>query len=83
MDLAMVLVAIQAFGDRWLFAEGEQPLRWRHLDCGELTTPVQCCDHCGKPVRPGDALPVRGPGFADEQAPELGAAIDRFAGLYA
>lgn len=82
-DLAMVLLAIQTFGDKWSFGTDGPPLQWRHLACGELSTPVACCDRCGEPVRPGDAVPVRGPSFDDDAAPELGAAVDRLQALLA
>jgi DNA-binding HxlR family transcriptional regulator len=75
-DLAMVVLALQQFGDKWAFAEEGPPLLWRHLACGELSTPVVCCDHCGEKVGPGDALPVKGQSFREEDAPELSAAID-------
>lgn len=81
-DLAMVMAAVQAFGDRWLFGEDERPLQWRHLGCGRIANAVLCCEHCGEQVRPGEAIPVRGPGFDESKAPELGPAIDRFAALF-
>lgn len=80
-DLAMVLVAIQSFGDKWIFGEAGPPLQWRHLACGEVSTVVPCCAHCGLEVRPGDAVPLRGPSADDAAYPELTAAIDRFAAL--
>jgi DNA-binding HxlR family transcriptional regulator len=76
-DLAMVLVMVQTFGDKWSFGEEGPPLLWRHLACGEISVPVACCANCGEQVRPGDALPLRGPSFDDEQLPETAAAIDR------
>jgi DNA-binding HxlR family transcriptional regulator len=82
-DLAMVLLALQTFGDKWVFASSEVPLQWRHLACGEISEPVTSCSHCGEQVRPGDAVPVRGPGFDEDSAPELGAAIDRLQVLFA
>jgi len=80
-DLAMVLLAIQQFGDKWAFG-GKPPVQWRHLACGHLSTPVACCDHCGEQVRPGDAIPVRGPAFSDDAAPLVGEAIDRIAAAF-
>jgi DNA-binding HxlR family transcriptional regulator len=80
-DLAMVLVAIQVFGDKWEFGESGPPLQWRHLACGQISTPVPCCDHCGEPVRPGDAVPLRGPSFDESTWPEIGPAIDRLQAL--
>ena len=76
-DLAMVLVMLQTFGDKWSFGDEGPPLLWRHLGCGEISEPVACCSPCGALVRPGDAVPLRGPCFDDEQLPETAAAIDR------
>lgn len=75
-DLAMVLVAIQAYGDKWEAGESGPPLRWRHASCGELTTAVLCCDRCGGELRPGDGIPVRGPGFDDTAFPEITKIVD-------
>ncbi|WP_209720611.1 helix-turn-helix domain-containing protein [Marmoricola sp. OAE513] len=75
-DLAMVLLAMQQFGDKWAYG-GAPPIQWRHLSCGQVSTPVACCDHCGEQVRPGDAVPLRGPGFSEADAPTVAAALDR------
>lgn len=80
-DLAMVLVAIQTFGDRWTFGPSGPPVQWRHLACGEIAGVVHACSHCGEQVAVGDAVPVKGPSFEEADSPELSAAIDRFAGL--
>jgi len=74
-DLAMVALAIQTFGDRWLAGPEGPPIQWRHLGCGEIASPVACCDKCGEPVRPGDAIPLRGPGFDEDAAPEVSALL--------
>ena len=79
-DLAMVLLAIQQFGDRWFF-DGRPPIAWKHLSCGQISTPVQVCDHCGEQVRPGEAIPLRGPSFSDDAAPLVGQALDEIAAL--
>ncbi len=81
-DLAMVVLAMQQFGDKWAFGDNGPPIQWRHLNCGHLSAPVACCDRCGEPVRPGDAVPERGPSFDDETAPEVGAALDRIAAVF-
>lgn len=80
-DLAMVVLALQQFGDKWSFGDTGPPIQWQHLGCGAISTPTPCCDQCGEPVRPGDAIPLRGPGFDEESAPEIAAALDRFASL--
>lgn len=80
-DLVMVLLAMQQFGDKWAFG-GLPPIAWRHLACGQISTPVACCDHCGEQVRPGDAVPVRGPSFDDDAAPLVGEALDAIASAF-
>lgn len=80
-DLAMVLIAIQSFGDKWTFGPVGPPLQWKHLGCGEVTGVVNSCAHCGEEVKVGDAVPIKGPSFEVEDAPELSAAIDEFAVL--
>jgi DNA-binding HxlR family transcriptional regulator len=80
-DLAMVLLAMQQFGDKWAFG-GAPPIQWRHLGCGQISTPVACCNHCGEQVRPGDAIPLRGPSFDDEAAPTVGQALDQIAAAF-
>ncbi len=80
-DLLMVLLSLQQFGDKWAY-DGEPPIAWRHLSCGQISTPVACCDHCGEQVRPGDAIPERGPSFDDEAAPAVGEALDAIAAAF-
>lgn len=81
-DLAMVVLALQQFGDKWSFGSAGPPIQWRHLSCGQISAPVACCDKCGEPVRPGEAVPLRGPSFDDDTAPEVGAALDRIAEVF-
>jgi DNA-binding HxlR family transcriptional regulator len=62
-DLAMVLLAMRAWGDRWVFGDAEQPMVVRHDTCGHVTSPVPVCSSCGEPLRPADLTPLLGPGF--------------------
>ncbi|RNL61098.1 transcriptional regulator [Nocardioides marmoriginsengisoli] len=80
-DLALVLLALQQFGDKWAYG-GEPPIQWRHLSCGQLSAPVACCDKCGEPVRPGDAIPLRGPSFDETSAPAIAEALDEIAAAF-
>ncbi len=74
-DLAMVLVAMQRFGDKWVFGPERAPVVWHHLACGQQSEPVLCCDKCGQPVGPDDAIPGPGPGFDPALNPELTALL--------
>ncbi len=75
-DLALVLLAVQAYGDKWSAPEAGPPVRWRHHNCGEVVTAVMCCSECGEALRPGEATPERGPGFDDETFPEITKLMD-------
>ncbi|MGE0852023.1 MAG: winged helix-turn-helix transcriptional regulator [Hyphomicrobiaceae bacterium] len=48
-DLYGSLVAMMAWGDRWL-SHGEPPLQLTHKTCGKDFTPRVICDKCRKPV---------------------------------
>ena len=74
-DLGMVLVAMQRFGDKWVFGADRAPLVWHHLGCGQLSVPTVCCDKCGEPMGPDDAVPAPGPGFDEGQFPEITAVL--------
>ena len=76
-DLAMVLLAMQQFSDKWSFGEQGPPIQWMHLDCGHVGPTVTCCGGCGAEVGPGEAAPLRGAGFDEDGAPEIARALDR------
>lgn len=60
-DLQPVLLAIMAFGDRWLAPDGP-PVGIHHAECGHRTTPVVACSECGAPLGAGDTVSQAGPG---------------------
>jgi DNA-binding HxlR family transcriptional regulator len=60
-DLYPVLLAIMAYGDRWLAPEGP-PVEIHHAECGHRTTAVVTCAECGEPLTADDALAEAGPG---------------------
>ena len=62
VDLAMVLLAMQAWGDRWVFGEDSAPVVLRHDACGALARPVAACSSCGEPLLPTEITPLPGPG---------------------
>jgi DNA-binding HxlR family transcriptional regulator len=51
-DLAPILMALTAWGDRWAAPEGGPPLAYRHdnADCQSVFTPTVCCSKCGGAV---------------------------------
>lgn len=63
-ELADVLLAISAWGDRWTAGEAGPPVLYRHRGCGELTHAEIRCAHCGEPLRSQDVEVSPGPGAA-------------------
>jgi len=60
-DLHPVLLAIMAYGDRWLAPDGP-PVEIHHAKCGHRATAVVTCSECGAPLDAQDALAQAGPG---------------------
>jgi DNA-binding HxlR family transcriptional regulator len=61
-DLAAVLLAMQAWGDRWIFGEDSAPVLLRHETCGAVAKPVPSCSNCGEPLEPAEVTLLPGPG---------------------
>lgn len=61
-ELADVLLAINAWGDRWTAGEAGPPTLIRHRTCGELTHAEIRCAHCGEPLHSQDVEVTPGPG---------------------
>jgi DNA-binding HxlR family transcriptional regulator len=61
-ELADVLLAIMAWGDRWTAGEAGPPVLLRHHACGELTHAELRCAHCGDPIHAGEVAIEAGPG---------------------
>jgi DNA-binding HxlR family transcriptional regulator len=62
VDLAYVLLAMKAWGDRWASNEEGPPMVLRHERCGAVADVVAACSCCGEPLRPGEVVPLPGPG---------------------
>jgi DNA-binding HxlR family transcriptional regulator len=60
-----VLVTIRQWGDEWVVGEGQERVALVHTNCGEHTTGVLTCDHCGEPLERRDVRIVAGPGLDD------------------
>ena len=68
LDLAPVLFALLAWGDRWLFDEPPATLHHRTAQGHEHTltlSPAPHCPTCDEPVGPSDVLPRRNPAFEE------------------
>ncbi|MCS0601397.1 helix-turn-helix transcriptional regulator [Streptomyces sp. LP11] len=77
-DFFGVLMAMVAWGDRWLADEAGPPVLFEHRPCGHHTHADVVCDSCGEPLRPADVRPRFGPGYPSERA-ALPRARERFA----
>ncbi|MDT5110229.1 MAG: hypothetical protein QOJ28_3045 [Mycobacterium sp.] len=63
LDLYPVLMALRAWGDKYLAPDGEF-IVYRHRDCGGRTQVHLVCDECGADVTVHDVEPTPGPGLA-------------------
>jgi HxlR-like helix-turn-helix len=63
LDLYPVLMALRAWGDKYLAPDGEFVI-YRHRDCGGRTAVQHVCDQCGADVTAHDIEPTPGPGLA-------------------
>jgi len=61
-ELADVLLAITAWGDRWTAGDAGPPALIRHRSCGELTHAELRCAHCGEPLHVSEVDVEAGPG---------------------
>jgi DNA-binding HxlR family transcriptional regulator len=62
-DFFPVLAAIIRWGDRWLADPAGPPALLRHHDCGEATTAVVNCTHCGESLTSERVTMEPGPGM--------------------
>ncbi|HEX6590610.1 MAG TPA: helix-turn-helix domain-containing protein [Moraxellaceae bacterium] len=62
-DLYPVLLALTAWGDKWLDEGRGAPLEYFHKSCGQKFKPVTVCSECREPVQPRDVAPMAGPGL--------------------
>jgi len=60
-ELMDVLLALMAWGDRWVSRDGE-PMLIRHKSCGKHTQAAIRCSVCGEPLRAHDTGIAPGPG---------------------
>lgn len=61
-ELADVLLAIIAWGDRWTAGEAGPPVLLRHRTCGHQTHAELRCAHCGRSLHAKDVEVEPGPG---------------------
>jgi len=79
-DFYGVLMAMNAWGDRWLAGEEGAPVVFRHERCGQEEARADVvCSGCGEALTPEDTRPRLGPGYPARLA-ELPLVRERFAG---
>ena len=61
-DLYGFIVALMAWGDRWLDEGQGAPLVLHHRTCGHDARPMVSCSACGEALDPHDVEPRPGPG---------------------
>lgn len=61
-ELMNVLLALMAWGDRWVSGKGGEPMLVRHKACGKRTQAQVTCPCCGEPLRAEDTAIAPGPG---------------------
>jgi len=52
-DLWPAIIALKAWGDKWLDGPATAPITLTHKACGQVTEPYLVCSACGEPI---DAL---------------------------
>jgi DNA-binding HxlR family transcriptional regulator len=62
-DFYPVMSAMIRWGDQWLADSTGPPRLLRHLDCGETTTAVVNCAHCGGAMTADRVVMEPGPGL--------------------
>jgi DNA-binding HxlR family transcriptional regulator len=66
-DLQPVMLALLAWGDRYMQAPGGPPTEMVHTECGHAFHAAPTCDHCGERIEPRTVKPRLGPGATPEQ----------------
>ena len=61
-DLYPVLIAMMAWGDKWITPAGRQPVLMVHGRCGQVTAAVPTCSVCREPLALGELRFLPGPG---------------------
>ena len=64
LDLQPVLLALLAWGDRYMAGEGA-PLEPVHTSCGHAFHAMPTCSECGEAIVPAEVKSRRGPGWRE------------------
>jgi len=63
LDLYPVLLALTAWGDRWMDEGKGPPMLLKHRACGHTMRSVTVCSECGEPLDPREVKVQPGPGW--------------------
>jgi DNA-binding HxlR family transcriptional regulator len=61
-DLVPVLMALTAWGDKWVRPAEGKPILFRHQSCGHVFSPQVTCPHCSGAVKAAQVTALPGPG---------------------
>jgi DNA-binding HxlR family transcriptional regulator len=62
-DMYPIILALVAWGDRWLDGTRGAPVNFQHRGCGRVFAPTMCCSECGDVIDARDVVPEAGPGM--------------------
>jgi DNA-binding HxlR family transcriptional regulator len=65
-EIIPILMALTAWGDRWVGPRAGPPIRFRHA-CGHVVVPVVTCPVCNEPFTLNTVTPLPGPGHGSAQ----------------
>jgi DNA-binding HxlR family transcriptional regulator len=69
-DVVPILMALTAWGDRWVGPEAGPPIRFRHI-CGHMVAPALTCPACHEPFTLDTVAPLPGPGHKSAHGTRL------------
>ncbi|HEX8095851.1 winged helix-turn-helix transcriptional regulator [Jatrophihabitans sp.] len=75
-DLAPIIIALSAWGDRWAAPDGP-PALYRHSACGAPVIQQLACTHCGQVHDPAEVRVQPGPGMPADLAALMSAISPR------
>lgn len=61
-DLVPVLMALTAWGDKWVRPDEGKPILFKHNNCGKVFAPQITCPHCAGAVSADSVTALPGPG---------------------
>ena len=69
-DLYPILMAVIAWGDKYMAGDAGPPVVYEHKVCGHEMHPILVCSECKEELPPRDVLPKIGPGLLAHQVEE-------------